>query len=73
MAGAKNPNAKLSDEQVVEMRRLSREGHSYSALAARYGVTPATAFRAVVGQTWRHVSDDALPAQAVTRPAFVAA
>jgi hypothetical protein len=73
MAGAKNPNAKLSDEQVIEMRRLSREGRSYSALGTRYGVTPATAFRAVVAQTWRHVPDDAIPAQAVSRPAFVAA
>jgi hypothetical protein len=63
-AGAKNPRAKLTDERVVEMRRLSGEGVGYSTLAKRFGVTPATAYRAVVGQTWKHLT---LPAHAVSR------
>ncbi len=56
-AGTKNPNAKLTDEQVVEMRRLSREGVGYTELGARNGVAPATAYRAVVGQSWKHLRD----------------
>ncbi|MFO0798309.1 MAG: HNH endonuclease [Gemmataceae bacterium] len=56
-AGARNPNAKLTDERVVELRRLSREGVGYTELGASYGVTPATAYRAAVGQSWRHLRD----------------
>lgn len=54
-AGSKNPNAKLSDEKVVEMRRKSAEGSSYTKLAAEYEVTVPTAYRAVVGKLWGHV------------------
>jgi hypothetical protein len=43
------------------MRRQSKLGVGYTELAERFGVTPATAFRAVIGRTWRHVRDG-LPA-----------
>lgn len=54
-AGSKNPNAKLSDEKVVEMRRKAAGGVSYTELAAEYGVTVPTVSRAVVGKLWGHV------------------
>jgi hypothetical protein len=37
--GEKNRGAKLSDEQVVEIRLLRREGWTLSMLAARYGMS----------------------------------
>jgi hypothetical protein len=55
LPGERNPRAKLREDDVVEMRRLSREGLSYTELADRFVVTPQTAYRAVVGQTWNHI------------------
>ncbi|MBN9517401.1 HNH endonuclease [bacterium] len=55
--GEGNPVAKLREQDVVEMRRRSRAGETYTALAARYGVAISTVYAAVVGRTWKHVPD----------------
>lgn len=58
--GSKSPNAKLSESDVVEMRRLHREKTlGYRRLAKKFGVRVETAKAAVDGVTWRHVVDPA--------------
>jgi DNA invertase Pin-like site-specific DNA recombinase len=51
--GERNFNARLTEDQVREMRRLS--GLSYAEMARMYGVSRPTATRAYKGDTWRHV------------------
>jgi hypothetical protein len=53
--GSTNPNARLNEEEVVEMRRRSREGVSYSQLARENCVSVTAAYRAIVGHSWRHL------------------
>lgn len=54
---------KLSEEKVLEMRRLYKAGGiSQNALAKKYGVQRITIFRALSGFTWGH-----LPNATVTR------
>jgi hypothetical protein len=47
--------AKLSDQQVSEMRELYAAGSSIGSLAPRFGVRPQTVRNVVKGVTWRHV------------------
>jgi hypothetical protein len=56
--GARNCNAKLTDETVRTIRtqyvRNSREFGCY-ALARKFGVTPRTVFYILAGSIWKHV------------------
>jgi len=54
--GTQHSCAKLTDEYVREMRRLSAEGATAKELAKGYGVTPAVAYEAIKGITWRHIT-----------------
>lgn len=55
MTGSEHGRAKLDEPGVEEARRLKREGWTYPALAARYGVCRNTVYYAVTGRTWAHV------------------
>ena len=61
--GERNPRAKLTEGQVVEIhRRYAAGGISQPALAAEYGVDQALIWRIVHRKAWRHVLDhDAAP------------
>src|SRR5262245_55405966 len=51
--GERNPRARLTRDQVEEMRALyAAGGWSFKRLAARYGVTTMTAHRAVRRHSW---------------------
>lgn len=53
LRGDRCPASKLTSEKVREMRAIrARDGHSYSTLGRMFGVSHATAHRAVVGETW---------------------
>ncbi len=53
-------NAKLTVEQVVELRRLHYDLGLCKRCAAKVvGVPRQTAYDAIVFQTWRHVEDSA--------------
>lgn len=53
-AGERNPNAKLTPAEVQDMRDLRRNhGISYKRIAAIFGVTTMTAYRAVTRQSWK--------------------
>jgi hypothetical protein len=57
-------NAKLTDEDVIDIRTCYVPRHQYlggQALAWRYGVSRNTIHKAVTGQTWRHVTPSAAP------------
>lgn len=54
--GETHVNAKLTDQQVVEIRNLYESGEWFhKELAVKYGVSRATIQRIVVGERWRHL------------------
>lgn len=53
--GENAPKAKLTPEQVVELRKEAEQGCQLKHLAAKYGITTPTASKVVLRQTWRHV------------------
>lgn len=53
--GEKNHHARLSEPQVLEIRRLAAEGVTHEAISAQYGVTRPTITYIVQGKTWRHL------------------
>jgi hypothetical protein len=54
--GMRHPHARLTDDQVREMRRLHAEqGFGAKRLAKRYGVGQTTIHRVLTGETWGHV------------------
>lgn len=56
--GELSGKARLSAAQVVEMRRLyAAGGWSHATLAAKYGVSRATAGHALTRLTWAHIED----------------
>jgi len=56
--GSAHGRSRLDEHQVAELRRLRAEGWTERALAARYGVAPATVHY-VLTRTWRHVPENA--------------
>jgi hypothetical protein len=57
--GAANANAKLSIEQVVEIRRRYADGEFQTALAREFGVSAGAVAGIVHRRRWAHVGDDA--------------
>lgn len=55
--GEKHPGSILTDDMVVQMRRLRASGVSVSEIAARFGVRLSTASGVIRGRSWRHVSE----------------
>lgn len=53
--GSKNSNAKLTEADAVEIRRLRAAGATLDALAERFGVAVGTIHPILQGRTWRHV------------------
>lgn len=54
--GARNANARLTDEAVAELRERARSGEPLKELAAEFGIGRTTASSVVRGTTWRHVA-----------------
>lgn len=52
---------KLSDADVMEMRRLASDGVSFSALATRFGVSPPTVTSAIRRGIDVSLEDDPIP------------
>jgi len=54
--GEAHPNARLTDAQVIEIRREATiEGTSRAWIAARYGVSRSAIDRIILGISWRHL------------------
>lgn len=50
--GSKNPSAKLTEEQVLEIRRLRNEGWTLVALGTKFGVHFTTIHLISTGEKW---------------------
>lgn len=62
LIGEAHGMAKLTDEQVLEIRRIySTRGATQKALAKRYGVSPSMIRFIVAGQSWTHLPVSPLP------------
>jgi hypothetical protein len=53
--GSRHGNAKLTEEQVVVIRRRHVQGETKAQLAREYRVTPRVIHLIVTRQAWRHV------------------
>lgn len=53
--GEKNPAAKLTAAQIIEIRRLHLEGMTQVALAKEFGVTQAAVWYIVRGKHWKTI------------------
>lgn len=47
--------ALLTEEQVIEMRKIRKTGETYEKIAERYGVDKCTIALACTGKTWSHL------------------
>lgn len=54
--GERNGWAKLTEDEVLELRRRYGNGERQRALAVEFGVTVMTVNRAIRGESWRHVA-----------------
>jgi len=55
MPGARNPNAKLTDDDVRTIRRRREEGQKLREIAADYGITEANVSYIFKRKGWKHV------------------
>jgi HNH endonuclease len=53
--GMTAPRAKLTDDQVREIRRLSAAGRSRASLGREYGIGNASVSKIVLRQRWAHI------------------
>ena len=53
--GSKNGRANLTDEQVIEIRRLYKEGVTQKELSVKYNVGWSTIHNIVFNLTWKHL------------------
>lgn len=56
LVGSNNNKAKLTEDQIPEIKRLVASGLSMSEVGRRFGVGNATISKAVAGHTWKHVN-----------------
>lgn len=55
--GSKNGSAKLTESDVIEVRRRKKNGKSTTLLAKEYGLAFQSMWRIVTRRTWKHVTD----------------
>lgn len=55
--GQDTGKAKLTDEDIVEMRRLFRAGMNTPSLAKKFGLNQNSTYSALRGKSWAHVPD----------------
>lgn len=54
-AGAKHPNARLTEEEVLEIRELGQQGLPPRKLAPLYGVSNNYIYEIIIRKAWAHV------------------
>lgn len=55
LRGERHPGAKLTDAQVIEIRRLRAAGVSGPVIAAKFGITHHLTYMIANRQVWKHV------------------
>jgi hypothetical protein len=68
--GEKNPAAKLTEEQVLDILVELEEGEKQLALALRYGVSVRHISRIKHGKRWRYLAEGGEGGAAFTAPYF---
>jgi predicted DNA-binding protein YlxM (UPF0122 family) len=53
--GSKNPCAKLTEDQIGEIRNLLKDGFRQTDIAERFGVRQTTISDIALGKRWKHV------------------
>lgn len=53
--GSKNPSAKLSEADAIEVRRLAYQGKTFVEIGAKFGITSGAAGDILRGKTWKHL------------------
>lgn len=53
--GEKNGRAKLTTEQVLEIKKLRKDGNSYGKIALRYQVSKTLILDIISGKRWGHL------------------
>ena len=56
--GEKHHNAKLTEEQVLDIQVALEEGDKIWVLASRYGVSESAISRIKTGKRWKHITED---------------
>ena len=59
--GEDNPRSKLTEEDVLDIRRRRAAGEKLVMLATEFGVNPVTISRISSGENWRHVGGERTP------------
>lgn len=54
--GSRNPRAKLSDGQVLEIYRRAKSGEKGADIASEFSVSACTVSHIAVGRTWSHIT-----------------
>lgn len=57
--GETHPSAKLTNQQVMDMRTLWKIGHrNIRVIAKNYGISQSNVKKIVEGETWKHLEMD---------------
>lgn len=59
--GTKNHQAKLTEEQVISIRRRARAGEKFGALAREFRVSAVLIKKVATGESWQHLSEPVAP------------
>ena len=54
--GTKQGNSKLTEEQVLRIRRMARDSATHKELAAIFQVSPTAIFEVIHRHTWKHLA-----------------
>lgn len=53
--GSKHPQAKVNEEQVLEMRKMHDEGYTSTQIANKFGISPRNTRDIVSKRLWKHI------------------
>jgi hypothetical protein len=63
-SGSSNPRARLTEAEVLEIRRRYNQGDTRSALAAAFGISRGALDHITSGRHWKHLPIDGLAKEA---------
>lgn len=55
LQGERHPQALVSNDDVLELRRRYREGETARVLAKEFAISINTAYHMATGRTWKHL------------------
>lgn len=55
MLGSKHPHSKLTEEDVLKMRQLFKDGVTKKAIAKQFGIAYNTAQQIIIRRRWKHI------------------